>query len=287
MNAEVVNEVRASLGEGPFWHDGAIHWADILGKTLYRQRSGGLIEARTFGEYVSAVVPRKTGGFLLALRKEVAFLPDWNADLVRVSGFEDDKPNNRANDGKCDPMGRFWFGTMDMSISPQQGSLYVFEPGKPLEKKYGPVTVSNGLAWSTDARTMYYIDTPTQQIVAFEYAPESGNITNPRTLVEIDAKEGSPDGMTIDEDGRLWIALWGGSAVVCYDPKISSFVEKIALPTSHVSSCAFGGPGLEDLYVTTAKQGLSPVQLEAEPLAGALFRVKVGARGLPTSVCNA
>ena len=133
---------------------------------------------------------------------------------------------------------------------------------------------------------MYYIDTPTYQILAFDFDLKTGEIKNPKPLVTIDRAAGAPDGMTIDSSGCLWVALWGGSAVICYDPKSNKFLNKIELPISQVSSCTFGGENLDELYITSARVGLNDEQLQLEPLAGALFKANVGIRGLPVNNFN-
>jgi len=172
---------------------------------------------------------------------------------------------------------------MDMDASKSKGALYMLESDYRVYKKYYPVTISNGMCWSLDNRYMYYIDTPTREVVAFEFNVERGAIQNPQSIITIDPKQGNPDGMTIDADGSLWIALWGGSAVCCFDPKTGKLLHKINVPVSQVSSCTFGGRDLDELYITTANIDLNVQQLKKEPLAGRLFNIKVGVRGLPTA----
>ncbi|OHB17417.1 MAG: hypothetical protein A2544_01965 [Candidatus Zambryskibacteria bacterium RIFOXYD2_FULL_43_10] len=285
MNPEIsiVNSVRAQLGEGPFWYDGALYWVDILEKKIYRHfLQGDRVEEMQLDYYVSAIAPRKKGGFILAMKNGFSFLSGFNGTVTGIIDPEADKPRNRFNDGKCDHAGRFWAGTMALDASPGQGTLYMLDTSCQIHKKYSPVTISNGICWSLDNKQMYYIDTPTQQILVFDFDLLNGEIRNSKALVTIDKDGGSPDGMTIDANGCLWIALWGGGAVICYDPKSNKFLYKIDLPVSQVSSCAFGGENLDELYITTAKADL----LKKEQLAGALFKIKTGIQGLPTSSFN-
>lgn len=284
MEITPITSLRAELGEGPFWHEGAIYWTDILEKKIYRYfPAEDKREEMMLGSYVGAFAPKQNGGFVLAMKEGFATLSEFGGIVTKIINPESDKPNNRFNDGKCDSAGRFWAGTMDMNISKNQGALYMLDSNLKMYKKYSPVTISNGICWSLDNKQMYYIDTPTQEVVVFDFDLETGEINNPKTLVAIEKEKGSPDGMTIDANGCLWVALWGGGAVVCYDPKSNKFVHKIETPASQVSSCAFGGKNLNELYVTSAKTGLSGEQLEREPLAGATFKIKPDVVGLPTN----
>jgi sugar lactone lactonase YvrE len=185
----------------------------------------------------------------------------------------------RMNDGKCDPAGRFWAGTMAYDETPEAGSLYVFEDGTArtvLEK----ATVSNGLGWSLDHGTMYYIDTPTGRVDAFDYDEDSGAVSGRRPFVTVEG--GSPDGMTVDDEGHLWVALWKGGAVHRYDPS-GKLVATVRLPVTNVTSCCFGDPGGATLFITTSRQGLSNKQLSAEPDAGKIFCVRPGVTGPPAT----
>jgi sugar lactone lactonase YvrE len=184
------------------------------------------------------------------------------------------------NDGKCDPAGRFWAGTKDIEGHRPFGSLYRLEPDHTLVRVLTDVTISNGLGWSPDHETMYYIDSPTHRIDMFDFEVETGSVSNRRSLVELSRAWGLPDGMTVDEEGFLWVAFWDGSAVrrIAPDGRVASVVE---LPVSRVTSCAFGGDDLADLYVTTARNGLSEAELRSQPSAGGLFRLHPPVRGLP------
>ncbi len=283
----VVNPIRAQLGEGPLWYDDALYWVDILEKKIYRHfTQGNMVDEMQLDYYVGAVAPRKKGGFILAMKNGFSFLSEFNGVVTPIANPEADKLNNRFNDGKCDPAGRFWAGTMALDESKDQGALYTLDVDCQIRKKYSPATISNGICWSLDNKLMYYIDTPTHQVMIFDFDVTTGEIKNPQTLVKINPADGNPDGMTIDSNGCLWIALWGGGTVVCYDTKKDKFLHKVKLPVSQVSSCAFGGPNLDELYITSANAGLNEEILRKEPLAGALFKVNVGVQGLPVNIFN-
>jgi sugar lactone lactonase YvrE len=194
----------------------------------------------------------------------------------------DEPASNRFNDGKCDPAGRLLAGTMDMDEKSASGNLYSLETGKPPRKLLDGIRISNGLAWSPDYKIFYFIDTPTRQVRAFDYDLETGNISSPRVVVEIPPTMGFPDGMTSDMDGNLWIALWGGSRVSKWNPLTGQKEAEIAIPAPHVTSCVFGGPRRDILYVTTARVGLDEATLEANPLSGGLFHIQTQTEGMPT-----
>ena len=270
------------LGEGPVWDDrqGVLIWVDIwAGEVHSYDPASGRDSAIGVGQPVGAAVPRRSGGLVLAVRDGFAFL-DPDGRLTSVAEVETANPGNRMNDGKCDRHGRFWAGTMAGDSRPGAGALYRLDPDLSVTKVLDGVTVSNGLAWSLDDRTMYYIDTPTQRVDAFDYDLASGTIENRRPLIEIPEEAGSPDGMTIDAEGFLWVALYGGRAVRRFSPdgRLERVVE---LPAANVTSCAFGDPDLDRLFITSARQELSPADLAAQPQAGALFGHRPGAQGVP------
>jgi sugar lactone lactonase YvrE len=184
------------------------------------------------------------------------------------------------NDGKCDRAGRFWAGTMAMKEGPGAGSLYRLDTDHSVHTMVTGVTISNGLCWSLDDKQMYYIDTPLGRVDVFDFDAPSGAIKNRRTLFEIPKENGAPDGMTIDEDGCLWVAHWGGGAVRRYTTK-GVVDQTIELPASRVTSCMFGGSDLRDLYITTASIGLTPEQQREQPHAGGIFVSRTGVTGTP------
>jgi sugar lactone lactonase YvrE len=220
--------------------------------------------------------PRAGDGAVLALERGFALAgPDLD-DLRMLPEMWAD-PTVRMNDGGCDPDGRFYCGSMAYDERTGAGKLYCLDTGGRISEVLSDVTISNGLAWSPDGGTAYYIDTPTRRVDAFDYDPVRGLIGR-RPLVRIPPEAGMPDGMTVDQDGRLWVALWGGGAVRCYTAD-GRFEHEVRLPVTQVTACTFGGPELDELYITTSQQTVPP---DEQPEAGALFVARPGVRGLPT-----
>jgi len=287
INAEVelVHDGRALLGEGPIWdvRQGVLYWVDILGHALHLfDPVTGQDRAINVGQPVGTVVPRTAGGVMLALRDGFASLDLETEELRLICDPEAHLPDNRFNDGKCDPAGRFWAGTMRLAEDRTgAGSLYCLDRDLTVRKMWSKVTVSNGIAWSLDATTMYYIDTPTCAVVAFDYDLATAAIANPRPVISTPDGPGRPDGMTIDAEGMLWVAYWDGWSVVRWDPRDGRELARIAVPAARTTACWFGGPDLGDLYITSARAGLSETALAGQPHAGALFRARPGVRGLP------
>lgn len=280
---EVVLAAGAQLAEGPVW-DSRINrlvWIDILaGRIVLTDVGTGASEVITVPLHVGAVVPREAGGYVAALRDGFWVVGDGPA--YQIASVAEARPGLRFNDGKCDPAGRFWAGTMAYDHSEGAGALYRLDSRGAATLVLDRVTISNGLAWSLDGRTLYYIDTPTQRIDAFSFMPLTGEITERRPVIHIPAELGAPDGLTIDVEGGLWVALWGGAAVHRY---LAGRLDRvIRLPVSQPTSCTFGGGNLDELYVTSAWDGLSAKERQEQPLAGALFRVRPGVRGVAPAV---
>lgn len=187
----------------------------------------------------------------------------------------------RFNDGKCDPAGRLWAGTMSLTGKKNAGALYCLNNNGDIENKIDSVSISNGIVWSPDNKKMYYIDTPTGKVKEYSYDKTTGEISFLRDAVVIPPDMGHPDGMTIDSKGNLWIALWGGSAVVCWNPDNGKLLCKINVPVLNVTSCAFGGENLETLFITTAGLGIPQDELEKYPYGGGLFKADPGVKGIP------
>lgn len=280
---EVVVAVNAELGEGPVWdaRSGRLAWVDILGRRIHlTDPESGATESIEVPQDIGAIAPRGAGGFVAALQDGFWVIGD--GEPQRLATVPEARPGLRFNDGKCDLAGRFWAGTMAYDEAEGAACLYRLDTDGTVQRVLDGVTISNGMAWSGDDVTMYYIDSPTQRIDAFSYEPATGEINDRRTVVRIPAELGSPDGLTIDADGGLWVALWGGSAVHRYlDGRLDRVIE---MPVRRPTSCAFGGADLDELYVTSAWKGLTADARRAEPLAGALFRIRPGVRGLPPSV---
>jgi sugar lactone lactonase YvrE len=284
MDAKLILDAKATLGEGAVWHDRAerLYWVDVeLGRLHVFDPAGGGDRSFDVGQTISAVVPRARGGMMLALRHGFGAFDPQTGQVEPWCNPEEHLPQNRFNDGKCDPAGRFWAGTLSLNRQPGAASLYCLDPDGAVRTMLRGLTNSNGIAWSLDRATMYHIDTPTRQATAYDYDMATGRIENPRTAIIVPPECGKPDGMTVDAEGMLWIALWEGGCVGRWDPQSGAMLGTIAVPARRTTSCAFGGPGLRDLYITTARVGLSESELARQPHAGGLFRARPGVAGVP------
>jgi len=282
---ELVADVKAVLGEGPSWHAERelLYWVDIEGQQVHEFNPADRTDQTIpVGSLVGAVVPMDEGGLLLAARDGFYRLNPQTGEQDLIGKPEREPAGNRFNDAKCDPRGRLWAGTMSLDDQPSQGSLYCLEADGRIRPVLTGVTISNGLAWSADGGTFYYIDTPTRQVLAYDFDAEEGALSNPRTAVHFPEGEGYPDGMTIDAEGMLWVAHWGGGKVSRFHPATGERLTEIAFPAELVTSCAFGGRDLDELYITTARTGLAEDRLQKQPSAGGLFRIKPGVKGTPT-----
>ena len=286
---EVVVPGGAELGESPVWDErhACLWWVDIKRGVVHRDDAADTPPARQpahaplqLGEEVGAVALRERGGLVLAVRSGVLLVDDLTAPPRRLANLA--APGVRFNDAKCDPAGRLWAGTLADDGRAGGGRLYRVQPDGRAQVALGGVTVSNGLDWSPDGRTLYYVDSATQRIDAIAFDPQSGTLGHRRPLIEIPAEEGIPDGLTVDAEGFIWLALFGGGAVLRIAPD-GARERTVRVPVSHPTSCAFGGPDLTDLYVTSAAKDLSAEQRRRQPAAGAVLRLRPGVRGRPAS----
>ncbi|MEO7309491.1 MAG: SMP-30/gluconolactonase/LRE family protein [Chitinophagaceae bacterium] len=273
------------LGEGPVWDAGRkmICWLDILNGIIHQYSPGqNTYQTIEVNQMIGSIALCENGNFIAALQNGFGFIDKATGELTMVADPENHLPGNRFNEGKCDPTGRFWAGTMALSEEPGAGNLYVIQNDLAPAKKIEDVSISNGMAWSMDHRTFYYIDSPTREIVAYDFDETSGHISNKRTIIKVAATDGSPDGMTIDNEGMLWVAHWDGWQVVRWNPDTGEKLSHIKFPVARITSCTFGGDSLEDIYVTSAKVKLTEKELEQQPLAGSLFVIRnCGFKGVP------
>lgn len=281
---ELMLRANAMLGEGPAWdaRRSVLYWVDIAAGRLHTfdpvTQSDSFIE---FGEPIGCIAPTVSGNLVLALRSGIWMLRT-HSGLRTLLAAPENIPGNRFNDGKCDPVGRFLAGTMDEAEQQASGSLYSLSPNGRLQTLLTGLRISNGLTWSPDYRTFYFIDTPTRLVMAYDYDLETGQIANPRPVIQVPEGMGWPDGMTSDQDGTLWIAMWGGAAVTRWDPASGRLLASYSVPALNVTSCIFGGPEWSDLYITSARLGMDSKQQETYPLSGSLFRLRTDTAGLPT-----
>jgi len=281
----------AELGEGLLWstREQALYWVDILACRLHRLHlASGTHREWTFAENISALAERAGApGLIVTLRRGFAvFDPVTDSEPLYLHQPEGEPPGNRFNDGKCDAQGRFWAGSMDFACEAPTGALYRYDPDGRCTRHGLGFAVTNGPTWALDAGRLclYVNDTVNGSTHRHHFDPATGALSNPQLWNRMAPGDGLPDGMTTDALGRVWIAHWGGACVSCHDPVTAEELGRVALPTSHVTNCTFGGPDLHTLFITTARFGLTPQQLAAEPLAGALFAVSVDAPGLPANL---
>ncbi len=284
---ELLVDARAFLGEGPSWEarNGLLTWVDIRAGRLHVYHPiEGSDRSYEVGSLLGCAVPTRSGNVILAMKEGLASLDLSSAEVSRIAPLEAHLPGNRFNDGKCSPEGRFLAGSMDDAEEQASGSLYSLSPDGSLQTLLTGLRISNGMTWSPDRRTFYFIDTPTHEIQAFDYDAQSGAIANPRVAVRVPPEFGWPDGMTSDAEGRLWVAMWAGAALTVWQPENGQLLERIPMPAKNVSSCVFGGAQRNELYVTSARKGVSPADLTAFPATGGLFRLQTDATGAPTFV---
>lgn len=285
-NAQVVYNATATIGEGSIWHPErkSLFWVDIEGKTLFEYLpDSSKCRSWIFDRMVSTVVPESDSTVVVSLQNEIVRINVNTGEQEHVAPVDDQDGALRCNDGKCDSQGRFWIGTMCMSAPAETAQLFLLDDSCRMVSKIEKVTISNGLVWSADNQWMYYIDTPTKKIVRYRYDAVTGNIVYDGVAVTIPENCGSPDGMTIDENGNLWVAHWGGFGVYCWNPHTGELLNRIQVEAPHVASCAFGGDNLDTLYITTARAGLSKEDLEKFPESGSLFVYKPGVKGVKTN----
>ncbi|MDQ6874763.1 MAG: SMP-30/gluconolactonase/LRE family protein [Actinomycetota bacterium] len=283
--AEVALAAQATIGEGPVWSvdEGALYWIDVPAGALHRLEPGsGATRSWELPAEVGCIALRAGGGAIAALRTGFCLVDLDTGAVEMLEDPEADQPRTRFNDGKCDRRGRFWAGTMDIDEQSPLGALYRFEGAGRCEQMLTGVGLSNGLGWSPDNQTMYHTDSLTRVITAYDYDLDSGLLRAPRPFV-VDALPAVPDGLTVDADGCVWGVKWDGWRVVRYTPA-GRVDREVALPVQQPTSCAFGGPDLDVLFVTSAREGLSEAALAEQPLAGSVFAIDAGTQGLPEPV---
>jgi sugar lactone lactonase YvrE len=281
MDVVIVQPGADELGESPVWlaRERRLARVDIAGRSIviFDPRDGAERRLPT-DEPVGFVVPVRGGGLLAGVGRTLVRVDEDEAVAHRLAAVEPERPSNRFNDAACDARGRLWAGTMSSDREPGAAALYRVEAGGRPERALAGVTLSNGLDWDLDATRLYYVDSLTQRIDAIDFDVDRGRLGARRPFALIDAAHGLPDGLCVDAEGGVWVALFGGGAVRRYraDGTLDAHLE---LPVSHPTSLAFGGVELQDLYVTSAKHTLPPAERLRQPLAGSLLRLRVGVTG--------
>ncbi|BFH72255.1 SMP-30/gluconolactonase/LRE family protein [Sulfurisphaera javensis] len=267
-----VTEFKGRLFEGPIWVKDTLYFVDILNGEIHslKENEHNVIK---FDTYVSSIQPRKKGGLIATAGKGFYIVNEGKVELLYEVKEWDDR--NRFNDGKCDALGRYWVGTMNLEEKYPTGGLFVLDLNLKFRKVLDNVTISNGLAWSLDNKKFYYIDSPTKKIFVFDFDLEKGEISNRRTVIDLSSYPGVPDGMTIDSEGMLWVALYGGGRVLRVTE--GKILQEIRLPASHVTSVTFGDSDLKTLYITTANE---------EKDGGYVYSERVDVKGVETYYCE-
>tara|TARA_B100001778_G_scaffold332475_1_gene338870 strand:- start:1035 stop:1904 length:870 start_codon:yes stop_codon:yes gene_type:complete len=281
LQFDLFSDYSCELGEGPFWDSkrSRLHWVDIIGKKIISQNlDGSNIHALEVDGNPGCVVLSDDGTMVAGVDNQISSL-DGGGNLLKVLADTKEGSGLRFNDGKCDPSGRFWVGSMDRKEKNKLGSLYSWNSIEGLVNREQGVTVSNGMGWSPDNSLFYYIDSPTREVSVYDFDLSTGSINNKRRFISFSEEDGFPDGMTIDNEGRLWIAFWGGSKIMCVNPDSKAIEEVVSFPVSKITSCAFGGEKMDQLFITSAKV---QVNEKDEPMAGKTFVVSLGVKGLPS-----
>jgi sugar lactone lactonase YvrE len=274
----------ALLGEGPVWleDEQALYWVDVKAPAVHRYVPvTGERRSWPMPEPIGSLVPRRRGGFIAGMKSGLAFIDLEGRWVEHIANPEADRPGNRFNDGKADAQGRFWAGTMDDAEKDATGALYRLDPDLSCRLMDSGYAVTNGPLFNRAGTILYHTDTLGRVIYAFDLASD-GSISGKRPFIRIPEDQGHPDGMTLDAEGLIWVAHYGGWRVTRFTP--DGQVDRVVpFPVAQVTCPAFGGPNLDWLYVTTAAKQLSAEELARQPLAGGLFEVEVGVRGLPVN----
>eukprot|EP00066_Takifugu_rubripes_P003842 XP_003966758.1 PREDICTED: regucalcin [Takifugu rubripes] len=290
VKVDCVVKARALIGEGPVWEESerSLLFVDIYGRKIHRWHPDtDRTQSMETGNMVGFAVPRRSGGYVAGIGRSIVAV-DWSTrTTTSMAEVDEDKGNTRLNDGKVDPYGRLFAGTMAIEERPaelerHQGSLYSVTSDLTVTKHLDKVDISNGMDWSLDHRTFFYIDSLALTIDAFDYDSDSGLIGNRRVVYRMEEGEGLPDGMAIDVKGHLWVACYNGGRVINIDPAVGVRLQTVSLPVKKTTSCCFGGPDYCDLYVTSASLGLNESERRDQPLAGSIFKVSgLGVKGRP------
>jgi sugar lactone lactonase YvrE len=281
---DLFGDGRADLGEGPCWHAarGTLWWIDITGQRVLESRlDGGKTREWAVGQMVGCVAPERSGGLVAALHDGIYRLdPDMGVTTPFARAPGHDPAGFRFNDGKIDPQGRLWAGTLSLTGARGASHLYSVDASGAVTVRREGVSISNGLAWSVDGGTLYYIDSPTRRVQAFRFDGETGALSEEREASRLADDEGWPDGCCLDEEGMLWVGHWGAGRVTRRDPRTGRVLETVRLPVRNVTSCAFAGERLDRLFITTAVDHEDP---SPEPEAGRVFCLQPGVAGWPTN----
>lgn len=278
---ECIADVRANVGEAPVWVEAeqALYWVDNKGQAIFRRSEAGEVRRIETPLQVCCLVPKRSGGFIAGTDRGIALVDLDAGRFDVVANPEENLPGNRFNDGKTDPQGRFWSGTMDNAEEQATGSLYRVDAELGCTEVDSGYHVTNGPAFDPGRGRMYHTDSAPRTIYVFDWT-ETGEVSNRRVFKQFAEDDGHPDGMTVDSNGNLWVCFWDGWCLRRISPE-GDVVQTVEMPVQRPTSCVFAGPNLDQLYVTSARRGIDADSLPMQPCAGGLFLVKAGARGIP------
>jgi sugar lactone lactonase YvrE len=279
---ELLIDAKVSLGGNPYWDQETeiLYWIDMMGSKISAYHlPSGTDHWLEVNQLVGAFIPRDSGGAVIALQKGLYLLEPTTKEVIPAFHSEPNLPEIRFISGTCDLAGRFWGGTFDGRNRRPWGALYCMYPDHTVRPVLVNTTIPWGIAWNLDYTEMYFIDSPTRQIVAFDFNPETGSLNNRRIAIDFSEQPGFPAGMTIDEEGKLWVAHWEGAQVSRWDPETGEQLQVINLPVSQVTASTFGGVDLDELYITTGRYQLNEKELSRQPQAGGVFMIKPGVKG--------
>jgi sugar lactone lactonase YvrE len=282
--ARCVVDAKAALGETPVWSaaENRLYWIDCIAGAIHRYDpvvAGDTLMQIEVEGYLGAISLRAQGGLLVLAGKALWTLDAGSTTPRRLAEVEQDMPDNLVNDGKCDPAGRFWFGTMHAAESEATGALYRFDGAEVVKVDQGFIC-ANGMGWSPDGNTFYLVDMMPGNVLAYDYNPATGTVRNRRTLFSIPDSEGMPDGLCVDSEGGIWVAHWDGWRISRWSPE-GSRLQTLEVPVQRPTCPVFGGPDLATLYLTSSAADLPTESLARGPLSGALFAIDAGVPGVP------
>ncbi|WP_170148107.1 SMP-30/gluconolactonase/LRE family protein [Marinoscillum furvescens] len=288
LESQVFITAEMELGEGPLWHpvESCWYWVDIYqGKLHKADAAGNHLSSFAFDKKLGFALPASEEQFVCGLEDGLAVFSMSTGKTSYLANINHEANGNRFNDGKTDPTGRVWGGTMNVDESTRYGNLYTWEHQK-LRSHLSQLGVSNGLGWSPDHRTFYHIDSPRRTITAYGFDAVSGSLEEASNVIHVPESMGFPDGMAVDNEGMLWVAHWDGYAVRCWDPESGKVLHEIQVPAPRVTSCAFGGADGKTLLITTARTGLSKEELMKYPQSGSLFVAHLNVGGMPCTLAK-
>jgi len=289
VKIETLCAMQGYLGEGPIWleRSGTIAWLDIMhGIVMTHRWSDGKQQRHVFDDAVGMVQPTAAGGLILGIGTRIVRFDPATGKQETIVDLEPGKSDHRCNDAIVDAQGRLWVGTTHRQHLHEAGALYRVEAGGRVTQILDKLTITNGMAFSPDGTTLYHIDSPTHRVHAHRFHEVEGTIDHKKVAIKIPHELGGPDGMARDAEGMLWVAHWGGHGVYRWDPVTGGMMAKLPVPAPHVTSCAFVGPDLDHLVITTARKEMSEAALKDYPQSGDVFIGKMPVRGTLPNLCD-